>query len=602
LEISFRSSQEILTAVDATFSTPSFSKEFISEDEKMKHHAAQTYQGHVSIFPIIEKEKKEKTTHLRQSVNLLKEENTKTKLVNSVVNEIKKLVENPPYLDSQKRQLIPADILILLKKRQPFAPLLLAALKAENIPVEELDRFQLLDDLAVKDLISCAKFTLFPQDDLNTAGLLKSPLLQIDEATLFELCHKRGKEKTLFERVCENKSLTKQAEFLNALIDKSMLNVFEFYSFILETQDGRYRLVSEMGESYQESIQSFFDLAFDYHKKAGASLRNFLHYLLVSNPSIKRTFSSNAQGIKIMSTHGSKGLESPVVILPDTIHSEKGSKTKFFFDSDGVPFTTAYTKNTNTFLDNLKTTEQTQQNAESARLLYVAMTRAKEILFIFGIGKEKEGSWYSAIKEGLISLHAKENDGHISYGKDLLYSPKIFSQKTAIKESKRQLLIKDLPETLEPEFPKNNSAEADEGTFIHAILSALPLIEKIKRKDFIKKRLNIAPFSQEKKEDWQHNLERLLVPEFNYLFSPTNLPESEIITPTGQILRIDSLCFRENEIWIIDYKTDLKTDLIPPIYEKQLKNYKKHVRNIDQNKIIRCFIFWLRTSKLKELK
>ena len=475
-------------------------------------------------------------------------------------------------------------------------------LKAQNIPVEELDRFQLLDDLAVKDLISCVKFVLFPQDDLNTAGLLKSPLLQIDEAILFKLCNDRGKEKTLFERVCEDKSLAKQAEFLNALIDKNMLNVFEFYSFILETQDGRYRLVSEMGESYQESIQSFFDLAFDYHKKAGASLRNFLHYLLVSNPSIKRTFSSNAQGIKIMSTHGSKGLEAPVVILPDTIHSEKGSKTKFFFDSDGVPFTTAYAKNTNTFLDTLKTAEQAQQNGESARLLYVAMTRAKEILFIFGVGKEKEGSWYSAIKEGLISLNAKENDGIISYGKELLYSSKDTAQETSIKESKRQLLIKDLPETLDPEFPKNNSPEADEGTFIHAILSALPLIEKTKRKDFIEKRLNISPFSQEKKIEWQHNLEKLLASEFSCLFSPTNLPEAEIITSTGQILRIDSLCFRENEIWIIDYKTDLKTDSIPPTYEKQLKNYEKYVRNIYQNKIIRCFIFWLRTSKLKELK
>ncbi|MBN1783863.1 MAG: UvrD-helicase domain-containing protein, partial [Alphaproteobacteria bacterium] len=571
LSISFRTTQDVLDLVDAVFAGEA--KGVRETEEVLKHNSARTHTGRIELWPVLEKEETDAGDEefLRPTTDILSKKTVEMRLADKITDRIKELIESAVVLPSTNKPVQPKDILILLQKRHPLAKPLAKSLKEKNIPFEGLDRFQLKDDLAIQDLLACAKFALFPSDDLNTAALLKSPLFKLSENDIFDLCYDR-EEKTVYTRISEVQNFSEQKELLDLLKKNRHQSPFDFFSLILENCDGRYTLLQSLGQKHAQSIEELLNLAFDYSKKSDGSLAGFLTYITTINPAIKREFKKDAlKGVRLMSVHGSKGLESPIVILPDTTRGSRDKKT-IFFNKENIPFSTAYSETRNTFLKELVESEKQERFEEGQRLLYVALTRAKDSLLIYGAGKPSEESWYTAISSGMEKCDSrKEMQGEEEiwvYGTTFAKAGNSIMEKPENKNRTPRPKA-HLPTEKEIEWPEPQNEEAKIGTQIHAILEKLTKTNPEDRKRFIEK----AVQNLIEKDFWQAALEKVCQPEFDFLFDANVLGEKDIITPSGQILRPDQICFKGEEIWIIDYKTDIPKEIVPVEYEKQLIKY-----------------------------
>lgn len=241
---------------------------------------------------------------------------------------------------------------------------------------------------------------------------------------------------------------------------------------------------------------------------------------------------------------------------------------------------------------------------ESDRLLYVAMTRAKDNLLVFGAGKLNEDSWFVKIKQGLKRLESLENkNGKISYGVDFKYIKKDEKESKKEIENTRDFIIQKQKEESVFEYPEEPNEEAKEGTAIHSLLAKLSVEKKENRTLFIQNYFRDLShlFSNKKQKKWNDIFEQILSPKYDFIFDEKSLTEVDIITSFGELLRPDKICFIKNEIWIIDYKTDQNTAIIPDNYKNQLKKYKKYVGYIYPDQNIKMYIFWLNSMKMQEV-
>ncbi len=602
LSISFRTTQDILDLVDSVFEKNHHG--VMESDEKITHTSARTHTGRIELWPVFEKEKNDADdkNFLRPTTDKKAKITGEMRFSNQIAERINDVLKSKIVLPSTGKIVQPKDILILLQKRNPLAFTLAKSLKENGIPFEGLDRFTLKDDLAIRDLLACMKFAIFPSDDLNTASLLKSPFFNFSEEEIFTICYDRN-DKNIFEIISKKTEFESAKNTLEKLKINRNLNPFEFFSFLLENMDGRYILLKFLGEKHAQAIEEFLTLAFDYSKKSDASLSGFLEYIITVNPSIKREFKKDSlKGVRIMSVHGSKGLESPIVILPDTTRSPKSTKNTIFFDKEGVPFSTAYSENKNEFLTDLVEDEKQQILEENRRLLYVALTRPKDYLIIFGYGTIYKLSWYEVIKEGFEKLDKKteilfEKEVEI-YGCDFKKSEIVLKDKIYDKITEKRK-PSFLPVGKEITFPEEENKNAKTGTKIHNILEKLTSIPTGKRVNFIEN--SIKSFEEKERSIWSESLTKICGEKFRFLFEDSALAEKEIITATGQLLRPDNICFVKDEIWIIDYKTETEKKEISLDYQKQLKKYVSSVKMIYETQKVRAFILWVRTTNLQEI-
>src|SRR4029450_6910404 len=98
-----------------------------------------------------------------------------TTLANRIARQIRHWLDSGEILASRNRPVRAGDILILVRKRVPFAAPMVKTLKALGIPVAGADRMQLTEQLAVMDLMALGDCLLLPEDDLTLAVVLKGP-------------------------------------------------------------------------------------------------------------------------------------------------------------------------------------------------------------------------------------------------------------------------------------------------------------------------------------------------------------------------------------------------------------------------------------------
>ena len=219
-------------------------------------------------------------------------------------------------------------MLVLVRRRGPFVDHLLRAFKARGVPVAGIDRMVLTEQLAVMDLIALGEFCLLPGDDLTLATVLKSPLIGLDEEALFALAHRRGGASlwaTLSRRRDESPAFAEAHEALVAFCGAAdWMAPFEFYSEVLGAHGGRVALLGRLGPESGDAIEEFLALALAYGRTHPPSLQGFLHWVQDGRAEIKRDFEQGRDEVRIMTVHGAKGLEAPVVFLPDTMRKPRG--------------------------------------------------------------------------------------------------------------------------------------------------------------------------------------------------------------------------------------------------------------------------------------
>lgn len=638
LTLSFRTVAPILNAVDNVFAdahrTPGLTAnhgEKSGATANLVAHAAHRI-GHAGLVEIWDTEKAEKT----ESLDAWTPDDSSSdippavRLAERIADRISEMTQGGERLLSENRPITPGDVLILVRKRHPFARPMVAALKSRGIAVAGADRLSLADQIAVQDLIALGDFLTLPEDDLALANILKSPLFGFDDDDLLTLAH--GRKGTLWKALLDQRDSHPAFEEAASLLRDwrrraDFLPPYEFLTGVLDRDGMRQKLLSRLSAEAADSIDELINLAIAFDDDAPPSLTGFLAFLREGNRQIKRDMDHGRDEVRIMTVHGAKGLEAPIVFLPDTCTTSSAGRRSSLVPlelpqaTQEAPPAFVWKIKDSKHLAPIAKGDQLikeREREELNRLLYVAMTRARDQLYVSGFeGKNKRPSdcWYDLILSGLErsltdtadaqgrTVRRIETSQTVAAGKRKSSLSELHSatplEPWALTRAPReeQLTMPLAPSRLAPydvdeagdplQVPQSRSAVDHEdppaapprvlvtgnrflrGTLTHALLEHLPKVPADRRqtaaKGFIAARGQELP-AKVQRSIVSETLSILNNSEFACLFGPDSRAEvsiaAEIPHPSGRgpALKlngqIDRLAIDGNNVYIIDYKTN----------------------------------------------
>ncbi|EPX77406.1 double-strand break repair helicase AddA [Litoreibacter arenae] len=425
---SFRSSKAVLGLVDASFTGDLMR----GMGDRVEHVAfKQDLPGRVDLWDWVdETEKAEKKDWFdpvdtvgddHHSVILARQiaATIKDRLLHGQITEVKRVDGR----DVQETRRIEAgDFLILVQRRSTLFHEIIRACKDAGLPMAGADRLRIGAELGVKDLTALMRYLATPEDDLSLAAVLRSPLCGLSEGELFDLAH--GRPNYLTRALEEQKDrFAHVSEMLRDLRNSAdYLRPYDLLERVLTRHNGREKLLARLGVEADEGIAALLDQAMAYERADIPSLTGFLEWLARDEVTIKRQMDSAGDAIRVMTVHGAKGLEAPIVILPDT-GQMRNSVRDDVLNRDGVALWKAKSDDMPPAQVELAEQIKTRQREERMRLLYVAMTRAESWLIICGAGKPaklEDGGWYAVAEAGMAKAGAVDGRlEHLQWPEDL---------------------------------------------------------------------------------------------------------------------------------------------------------------------------------------
>lgn len=433
LEVSFRSGAAVLGLVDRLFNSRPAAEGVLEAGEdgeflSIRHGVSRSGDASlVELWPPFEPVEAEDGGAWDIPVTQRGLDNPASRLAGAIAGRIHQWIERGEMLPSKGRPVGPGDIMILVRRRGGFVHEMVRALKERDIDVAGVDRMVLSDQIAVMDLIALGRFLLLPNDDLTLATVLKSPLIGLDEEELFELAHGREEHRLwreLRRRAPENVSFARADRLLSSYLARTDTTPpYELFAGILAEGEpsGRRRILERLGIEAADPLDEFLAQALEYERGHVASLQGFLHWLEASESDIKRDMEGGEGGrVRVMTVHGSKGLQAPIVFMPDTLQLPRGTAKILWGErEDGVPFPLCAPAKPEDAPASTAAKEaaERKRNEEYRRLLYVAMTRAEDRLYVAGWATKQrapEGNWYELIRNALSGIATPVDDQAIS--------------------------------------------------------------------------------------------------------------------------------------------------------------------------------------------
>ncbi|MGL9717745.1 MAG: UvrD-helicase domain-containing protein [Wolbachia sp.] len=387
LEKSFRSTPHILALVDRLFNN--FREEISFVDSEIKHIPhRENDQGYIEIWPLLPRCKEEEQQALQIHLTQRKDHVIAERLLaQAIAHKVHNWLNEGRILVTKDRHIEPRDIMILVRQRNVLVDYVIGELKKANVPVIGRDYFRIMDYIAVQDLIALAEFLLLPTNDLALANVLKSPLFNFAEDDLFNVAYDR-KEHSLWKRLGDYHGVIYSE--LNYLINLSHVeSSLTLFTRVLRT--GKKKFAARLGLECFEILDEFMNLVLQFENP---SLQAFVQWIKENNPEIKTDMQSERNAVRIMTIHKSKGLQAPIVFLVDTNTVPRNSES-IVFDAMEAPFWCG--KNDNAYCEQVKREKKLEDYNEYLRLLYVALTRAEDELYILGKEPVQKGSWYDLI-------------------------------------------------------------------------------------------------------------------------------------------------------------------------------------------------------------
>ena len=331
LTLSFRSTSPVLNAVDYVFSEADANKGLTAEKQDIKHFPFR--QGQAGLVEVWDTEvPEEEEVSDPWDINADEQAGSPImRLANRIADKIKYWLDTNEVLETRGTPIKPGDIIILVRKRNPFVTPMIRALKARGIPVAGADRIKITEQLAVMDLIALGDFLLMPEDDLSFATILKSPLFDFDDEDLFVIGHDR--RASLWEALTKKADLDPRYEEAVVTIKQwlaraDLVPPYEFFAGILLSQERRARIISRLGPEAGDAIDEFLNMAIQYDDANPPSIQGFLTWIRKADAEIKRDLEQGRNEIRIMTVHGAKGLEAEIVFMPDTCSNRGAPDTQ----------------------------------------------------------------------------------------------------------------------------------------------------------------------------------------------------------------------------------------------------------------------------------
>lgn len=660
---SFRSSQIVLDAVDTVFRQPAAHRGLTADPAPTAHTAVRDKApGLVEIWPLVEPDETAKVEAWDTPFDTTSETSPRVKLAGKIAANVKTWIARGDMVgDGDARHgVTPGDILVLVRQRGPLFEAIIRALKNAQIPVAGADRLVLTEHIAVMDLMALADALLLPGDDLALATVLKSPLFGLNDDHLFKLAwnRKTSLRDSLIAKAGDDPLFAQAAERLERMNEAARSKTpFAFYAGVLGAEEGRRRFLARLGFEAADVFDEFLNLALDYERRMTPSLQGFVAWLRSVNSQIKRDMEITRDEVRVMTVHGAKGLEAPVVILADTTAPPSGPSQRkprlLELPAVGAPPDTpnrfVWSARKDDDVAVIATAREAAAQAsedEYRRLLYVAMTRAADRLVICGaVGArgKPEGCWYdlmfAALEPASVKEPADDKDGEVwRFRKGPPETEKSGGTKpvaqTPIKQPDwlRQIVKPEMPSfvTMAPssahdddKFSPKKAEGARErkealarGTLIHRLLQSLPEITSDRRAEAAQRYLarNATEFTSEQIKSMTAQVLALLNDaRFAPLFAAGSRAEVPIVgrlarTGLPTILvsgQVDRLIVTETEILIADYKTNRpaprKTEDVPTGYVRQLALYRAVLAKLFPKHTLRAVLVWTDVPDLMEI-
>lgn len=619
LELSFRSTQDVLHAVDAVFNVDENMRGLTQSGEKPIHDAIRSkHPGEVQVWPLFKQEKTEQTESWLDPIDKKEADDPAVLLAEKIAETIKQWVGKP--LPGMDRPLKFGDILILVRKRDRFITAFTRTMKDKGLAIAGADRLTLTDHVAIEDLLAIGRVALLPEDDLSLACVLKSVFIALDEDALFDFSHGR-ENKSLYQNIrniAQNsnhkRSLLAQTllEFLDRIIYLgSSLSVFDFYAYLLGKLEGRKKILVRLGLEAEDVIDSFLEEALTFTNDRNGGLETFITELTAAEPVIKREVELDRDEVRVLTVHSSKGLEARAVFLIDhcgSAWSEKHRPKLLEIENGEHPNGYLWLPSSAQHIETTRVSTGLigeAAEAEYRRLLYVGMTRAADRLVVCGFHGVREPNhpyWHQMVKDALAetSKEIKTKTGDIDFWRWVSKEQKPVEFKTTTDTLNNQSNQINYPKWLlepakaDPPLPRpltpsgahalidpeqvnedalkfdakveNNSFALKKGNVTHKLLEVLPDIPTQKRT------LIAEEYLDKTCPEWTATQRSELLSKVFSIFSDehfANLFEGEakaevslagrLDVKSGSMLvtgQIDRLIISDDSVIILDYKTN----------------------------------------------
>ncbi|MBK8084984.1 MAG: double-strand break repair helicase AddA [Devosia sp.] len=650
LQHSFRTLPNILEAVDQVFGRADLRAGALEEDGMVHRSARAEPGGTVTLWPPTRELAEESDAeNWPTEPPAVVTQSAQRRLAERIAREIRQWIEMRRPLGPRGRAVVADDVLILVQVRSVLFHEIIRALIRAGIPTPGADRLAVTSHIGVLDLMALGDVLSNPADDLQLAALLRSPLFEVSEDDLAAVAYGRPKGEWLWRALERAEIASVQAASTQLRAWRNRLDFerpFNLFADVLYAGGGLRRMRGRFGSEIDDVVAEFLDLALHYEQSEQPSLLGFLAELRGREVTIKRELAEGGAGVRVMTVHGAKGLEAPIVILADAASTEKGrDRRSVYLRAEPPLFVHAgsLAAHVPATLEHRQAAEAAQQ-AEYWRKLYVAMTRAEDELYVTGYLTKQgraEGSWYEAVAQGLAPSSETVSDAGgevtaICYparrpaptplqqgaaealtrpaGLELPplppHRPRQIIRPSTLREHADPglALASRVEQSLDPETARQT------GTALHALLQHLGRVAEEDRRQVAARALEVLlPGAPD-----QHPvlagkaLSILSRPELAPLFGPQSRAEVPFLVealrhgqPVTLAGRLDRVVMAPEGVLIVDFKSDAAPALVPeqvrPAYLAQLALYAFAARQVFPGQRIETAILWTSLESLLKL-
>lgn len=641
LDYSFRSASPVLSVVDAVF----VGDRAEAVGQEGAHIAFKSEMpGRVDVWPWIEPDDGDEDSPWYEPTDLIARDHHTVQLADRIAGQIRDLIDAGHPMPQEvghsgtytNRPVRAGDFLILVQRRSTLFHEIIRACKVRNLPIAGADRLRVGAELAVRDLLSVLRFLALPEDDLALAEALRSPLFGWSEADLFALAHARGGTYLWAALRDHQGGPENTVAILQDLRDQAdLLRPYELLERILTRHDGRRKLMARLGVEAEDGVDALLAQAMRYEQTEVPGLTGFLIWVDSDDLEIKRQLDSNSNQIRVMTVHGSKGLEAPIVILPET-GQRQNRQTANVLMAEGLPIWKAGKDDASDLDRTASDAQRSRDEAERLRLLYVAMTRAEKWLIVCGSGKRPKdgGDWYDLIGTGVQDSGGAAHS--FDFGPGVRLETGDWSAPTAsASTSVASQTDHDQPDWMwakadartQPLAPRSPSdlggakalpgAEGQEkqaamaqGTVLHRLLEVLP---DVPRDDWPATANGIIAQLGDPDQDRGLIDDAIRVldnPDFQTLFGPDSLGEVALVADLehlGPIYGVvDRLVVTDDLVLAVDYKTNAvvprTASETPEGILRQMGAYHAALTQIYPDRPVQTAILWTSAPRLDQLE
>lgn len=641
LAYSFRSSSAILSLVDLTFA--GHRSEGVGAG--VTHYAFKdAMPGRVDLWPVVEEDKGTDDLVWYEPVDQISPQHHTVQLARRIAGEIRRMIDHETIPEEigksgvyQSRSITEGDVLILVQRRSDLFSEIIRACKDRGLNIAGADRLKIGGELAVKDIVALLRFLDLPEDDLSLAAALRSPLFGWSEQELYSVARPRPEGQTLWQAVREKAPPATMAVLNDLRGQSDFLRPYDLIERLLIRHEGRKGLLARLGDEAEDGIDALLSQALAYERTAIPSLTGFLNWLDTEEVEIKRQLDTAGDRIRVMTVHGSKGLEAPIVILPETQKRQNQVKSDLLNAGGHVVWKVAKDDQP-PMMQALRIAQEEAQERERRRLLYVAMTRAEKWLVVAAAGEVGTGdeSWYTMVADAM--THAGAVEHAFPFGPGMRYqhhdwaglppaparppapgtpAAPVFAPCPPTEPVAQTLSPSDLggDKVLPGEAAETDPEQAKaRGRLIHLLLEHLPGAAPDDRLTLGRALLSAsedAALVGETEVLLADALRLISAPDLGPVFAPGRLAEVDVTATLeafgGRRIHgtIDVLIVRDDSVLAIDFKSNRvvpqTADAVPEGLLRQLGAYHAALGQIYPGRRVETAILWTATGALMRL-